>query len=81
MTMTRNPSKTENAETDRSIARPRTQPPTDTLDPHERFAGHIEDARCPRCGSEQVDGWMTEGATHLLLKCADCSNISDPREE
>jgi DNA-directed RNA polymerase subunit RPC12/RpoP len=56
----------------------RTRPPTTPIDPHERFAGCLDnpdaslDGVCPRCGSERLDGWMTEGATSLYVVCVEC---------
>ena len=61
-----------------STEAPRTTPPTDPIDPHERFSGHLEpyvghevDA-CDECGSEELDGWITEGALGLYSVCVDC---------
>ena len=56
----------------------RTEPPTTPVDPHERFADRLDDAPewvpCPECGSERVDGWMTEGALSLVAVCCRCGH-------
>jgi hypothetical protein len=48
------------------------------VDPHDRFAGHLDGdvgdrvESCSRCGSERLDGWITEGATSLWSRCVEC---------
>jgi hypothetical protein len=56
----------------------RTTPPTAPIDPHERWSGHLDEYvgdainACDNCGSEQLDGWITEGALGLYSVCPNC---------
>lgn len=60
------------------VESPRTDPPEDPIDPHERFNAHVDEyvadriESCSDCGSAELDAWITEGATSLYTVCASC---------
>ena len=67
------------------IEEPRTQPPNDPVDPHDRFVGHMDSyiddveygdiGRCPSCSFDRADGWVAEGATPpIWLVCVRCGD-------
>jgi hypothetical protein len=69
-----------------SVESPRS-PPVYRIDPYDRFASRLDEKAqdpdseipcCPRCGSEQIDGWMTEGATKVVCRCVLCGRDYDP---
>lgn len=74
-----------------AVESPRTEPvESERVDPHTRFAGqwdsYVNDSEsvvepCPACGSERIDGWMTEGAIGVVGRCVDCSEVYDIETE
>jgi hypothetical protein len=69
---------------------PRTEPVVDErIDARDRFAGrldsYVEDdesgvSHCSWCGSDRLDGWMTEGAQGLVARCVECAHVDDVEE-